>query len=211
MQMGTLKNSKKTRDKLIEAAGLLFAKRGFNVVTVRDIVNQAKVPLSSINYHFGTKQILYREVLLEACKDVSTSYVDQKKLLNIEPYEALYIFINESIKLYKSDFVSRWKVALITRECWDPSNVFDDVMKEYLKPEADFMATLISRIVDKPLAHFQIRFAVVTLVGLLDSFSSYGRYINGVAPGLENYLSNNDLLAKQIYQIIINLVEASAS
>ena len=50
-------------DRLIDAARVLFAARGYEGTSVRDIVQQAGTNLNSINYYFGGKQCLYTEVL----------------------------------------------------------------------------------------------------------------------------------------------------
>ena len=52
-----------TRERLIEAAGQLFADHGFRKVTVREICRVARANVAAVNYHFGDKLGLYREVL----------------------------------------------------------------------------------------------------------------------------------------------------
>ena len=51
-----------TRKRVIEAAEKLFAMRGVEGVSVRDITQAAGVNLAAINYHFGTKYGLAAEV-----------------------------------------------------------------------------------------------------------------------------------------------------
>src|ERR1700681_1917425 len=53
------------RRKLIRAAGQVFAEVGYDAATVRQITDKAEVNVASINYHFGDKLNLYREVLSE--------------------------------------------------------------------------------------------------------------------------------------------------
>ncbi len=48
-------------ERIEHAATQLFADRGFDAVGVRDIARMAKVPVSAINYYFGSKEALYRE------------------------------------------------------------------------------------------------------------------------------------------------------
>lgn len=55
----------KTREKILVAARELFAKDGFEAVSVRDVTTAADVNLASINYHFGNKQGLIQEIVRE--------------------------------------------------------------------------------------------------------------------------------------------------
>ncbi len=48
-------------ERIERAATDLFAEHGFDAVGVRDIARAAKVPVSAINYYFGSKEALYRE------------------------------------------------------------------------------------------------------------------------------------------------------
>ena len=59
-----LAESDGARERLMEAAAQLFALRGFEVTTVRDIVTAAGTNLNAINYYFGGKRGLYQAVML---------------------------------------------------------------------------------------------------------------------------------------------------
>ena len=54
---------RETRERLLRTAARLFADRGFKKVTVRDICRTARANVAAVNYHFGDKLGLYREVL----------------------------------------------------------------------------------------------------------------------------------------------------
>ena len=56
----------KTRERLIEAGTRLFAERGFKRVSVREICCEARANVAAVNYHFGDKLGLYREVVQSA-------------------------------------------------------------------------------------------------------------------------------------------------
>ena len=51
-----------TRLALIKAATILFADRGLDAVSVRDITSAARTNISAVTYHFGSKEELIREV-----------------------------------------------------------------------------------------------------------------------------------------------------
>ena len=48
---------------MLAEAARLFAERGFNKVTVREICVAAKANVASVNYHFGDKAGLYKEIV----------------------------------------------------------------------------------------------------------------------------------------------------
>jgi AcrR family transcriptional regulator len=50
------------RQNILLAAEKLFAKYGFHAVSIRDIADEAGVPLALVGYHFGAKQELYHAI-----------------------------------------------------------------------------------------------------------------------------------------------------
>jgi AcrR family transcriptional regulator len=51
-----------TRERILRAAEALFMDRGFASTSLRTITARAKVNLAAVNYHFGSKDALIREV-----------------------------------------------------------------------------------------------------------------------------------------------------
>lgn len=59
-----------TRERILDAAETLFAEHGFGATSVRDITAAAGVNVAAINYHFGGKDSLYREVVLRRLRQL---------------------------------------------------------------------------------------------------------------------------------------------
>jgi len=57
-----------TREKIIKAASRAFARDGYEGASIRAIVAAAEVNQAAINYHFGSKEGLYRAVLQTALR-----------------------------------------------------------------------------------------------------------------------------------------------
>ena len=57
-----------THERLIESAGPLFAEKGFEGTTVRDICEAAGANVAAVNYHFGGKEGLYAEVVADVIR-----------------------------------------------------------------------------------------------------------------------------------------------
>lgn len=51
-----------TVDRILDAAELLFAEKGFSETSLRMITSKAKVNLAAVNYHFGSKNSLIQAV-----------------------------------------------------------------------------------------------------------------------------------------------------
>ena len=52
-----------TRERILNAAERLFADRGFDGTSIRDVTTDAGVNLAAVHYHFGSKEDLLRAVL----------------------------------------------------------------------------------------------------------------------------------------------------
>lgn len=55
-----------TRDRLLAAAIGVFAEKGYRDATVAEVCEAASANIAAVNYHFGSKEKLFRQVLREA-------------------------------------------------------------------------------------------------------------------------------------------------
>lgn len=60
--MSKADNHDLTKERLLDEAEALFARKGYDAVSVREITNAARCNLAAVNYHFGNKKNLYMEV-----------------------------------------------------------------------------------------------------------------------------------------------------
>jgi AcrR family transcriptional regulator len=68
-----------SRERLIRSAEALFAERGFDGVSVRDIANAAGVNSALVGYYFRSKQGLLSEVYMRHCEPL---IVERERLLS---------------------------------------------------------------------------------------------------------------------------------
>jgi TetR/AcrR family transcriptional regulator, regulator of cefoperazone and chloramphenicol sensitivity len=66
-----MKAGKDTSALLIESGIALFGARGYDGVTTRELAHGARTNISSIKYHFGGKEALYRAVLEEIIHEIT--------------------------------------------------------------------------------------------------------------------------------------------
>jgi AcrR family transcriptional regulator len=135
---------RETRDRLLAAAERLFADRGFKKVTVRDICKVAKANVAAINYHFGDKLGLYREVLQSA--------IDRMRATNEAAREAgRGKSAEEQLRRYIVIFVHRFLESgndavhrLITREVHDPTPAIDALVEQGVKPRVEYLSGVLA-------------------------------------------------------------------
>ncbi|MHC4777235.1 MAG: TetR/AcrR family transcriptional regulator, partial [Planctomycetota bacterium] len=55
------RDARETQERLLAAAGAVFAEKGYEKTTVAEICQKAGANIASVNYHFGSKKKLYAE------------------------------------------------------------------------------------------------------------------------------------------------------
>ncbi|MFE1593752.1 TetR/AcrR family transcriptional regulator [Nocardia sp. NPDC058705] len=65
-----------TREDLLDAAKQCLATRGYARTTVRDIVAASGTNLAAINYHFGTRDKLLQQAMLESSAEAVTQILE---------------------------------------------------------------------------------------------------------------------------------------
>lgn len=56
---------KSTEDKILDAAHHVFEQRGYDAAKMRDIAQTAGINLALVNYHFGSKEKLFKRIINE--------------------------------------------------------------------------------------------------------------------------------------------------
>jgi AcrR family transcriptional regulator len=147
-----------TRGSIIKAAVHLFAEKGFQGASVRDIVVKARVNQAAINYHFKGKDGLYLEVLKTALEKLTEhAGSEPEKLKSLSREEALRSFVYQQLRpLLFRDEMSRY-IRLFAWESAHPSKIFlkfmatntgsylttaVDIVRRFLPPDTQKRAAL---------------------------------------------------------------------
>src|SRR5439155_25540642 len=62
------------RDRLVNAAKIMFYQQGVTCTTLADIAQQAQVPLGNVYYHFRTKEALVEAVIQAHLQEVQSLF-----------------------------------------------------------------------------------------------------------------------------------------
>src|SRR5258708_12878636 len=136
--------SKATREKIIKAASRAFARDGYDGASIPTIVAEADVNQAAINYHFGSKEGLYRAVLQTALRALmSDDDAPQSGKLSREA--ALRRFVRRQLRpMMARDELSDY-VRIFNWETLKPSPVFRKFMAREAAPFFAAMTELVRR------------------------------------------------------------------
>jgi AcrR family transcriptional regulator len=159
-----MSSSDDTRDRILSAAGPVFAEKGFQAATVRDICHEAGVNVASVNYYFGDKERLYIETVKRARKIRG----EQVPMPNWPPgtptEEKLRQFIFTMLKRMLGAHSAPWQPRLMMREILNPTAACKELVQEYFRPEFDLLLGILDEVLppETPLhKRQQIGFSIV--------------------------------------------------
>ncbi len=160
-----------THDRILSAAQKLFADKGFDATSVRDITTEAGCNVASVNYHFGGKDKLY----LETFRSMLTILRDRRlelmgELMEREPSPSLEEFVETfaviMIEPLVGDSRGRMFLNLVSREMIAPRLPDGVLVSEFFEPMMERAAAGLTR-VGPPLDEASARMCVMSLVGQL--------------------------------------------
>jgi AcrR family transcriptional regulator len=152
-----------TRDRLLKAGERLFADRGFRKVTVREICRAAHANVAAVNYHFGDKLGLYREVLQVA--------IDAMRATNEAARQAgVGRSAEDQLRRYIGIFVHRLLTSghdavhkLIQREMHDPTPALDVLVEQGVRPRVEYLSGLVAEVIGCPASDARVLRCVASI------------------------------------------------
>jgi AcrR family transcriptional regulator len=135
-----------TRDRILKTAVRLFAERGYEATSIRILAAKAHVNQAAINYHFKTKDGLYREVLRDAIHALTEHQLSNAQETQSMPRErALGEFVRQQLRpLSARDDVSRY-IHILNWEAVRPTAVYRKLVSEEAAPFVGFAVDLSRR------------------------------------------------------------------
>ena len=130
--------------RLIEAAGQIFAEHGYHGARVRDIVRAADVNLAAVNYYFGGKEGLYAATITELAAKRLAEW--PKPIDGEDPEATLFRCIKQTLErvleLEHRSTLSR----IIAHESMKPTPYFEKLVAEIIRPQLEAFSSLATKI-----------------------------------------------------------------
>ena len=138
-----------TRQQLPDSAAILFTEKGYAKTSVAEICKLAGANIAAVNYHFQTKESLYRCVLQYTFDQAESRYP-----LQIEDQgtveDRLYQVVLSLLKRILSRDMKGNFYKLVTKEMAEPTTESGTLINEIISRQRERLQKLIREIYGKP-------------------------------------------------------------
>ena len=165
-----------TRERLLDQAERLFAMKGFEAVSVREITGAAGSNLASVNYHFGNKMNLYMQVFRERwvkrTRRIRRSFA--LRLANQSApciKEVIHAMARAFLDGPLNDEERRYHVMLMQRELAQPTEALKMVVEEVMRPHQQDLTKLIRPRLPTRVDEERLRLCILSILGVTIYFT----------------------------------------
>jgi len=158
--------NKTTRENILKTAAKLFAKKGFDAVSIREICREANINICMISYYFGGKKELYNAIindLIDIQTEYAKTFIDFKKnpdLLSInEKKETLYNILDKLVDFFYQK-VSGDIIFILLREQYRKDFNFKSPTFEYIR---QLVASILKTNINDRTAVFKTAFLLAQI------------------------------------------------
>lgn len=155
-----------TEQRLLEAAGEIFAEFGYRAATVRQICEKAGANVAAVNYHYGDKEQLYQAVL-RSVPDAHAIKYPSRSGLSPEATAA------EQLRAYVQALLHRvfdagrpgWHSKILSREMVEPTRALDSLLEEVARPLHRELAGIVRLLLGATATDEDVRFCALSIMG----------------------------------------------
>lgn len=194
-----------TRQKIMDAAGEIFANEGFQTATIREICARAGANVASVNYYFRDKAGLYVEVLRQATC-AAHAEIAEAAAKGGPPEKVLRGIIFGMCRRMMASERPSWAFRLMAHEMSRPTEALDTVIEEVISPSYRRLRVTLGAILHLPPDHKTTRLCAHSIIAQIIHYVASRPVIARVWPDLTMTKENIDMLAEHIYEFSLSSV-----
>ncbi|MGE5609642.1 MAG: CerR family C-terminal domain-containing protein [Bacillota bacterium] len=154
-----------TRQRLLDAAGEIFAEQGFRHTTIREICERAGANVAAVNYHFRDKEGLYSEVIRYAHRCLTIQNPAEFAQMSHAPAEQrLAAFISNFMHQLFAPGKSAWHGKLVTREMVEPTSALDHLVEQEIRPRSLYLMSLVRELIGPEAPDADVSLATLSVI-----------------------------------------------
>ena len=156
----------KPRGKLLEAAGEIFAEKGFRDATHAEICRRARTNVAAINYYFESKEALYRAAFEHLAQKAETLYpLDGGLSATATPEERLRAFIHAHLRRMfdpeRLGYLHRIRMA----EMFDATGLLEEPLRRQLAQNRGHVLRILRELLGPQASQRDVEWCELSIVG----------------------------------------------
>lgn len=197
-------DSDTTRERIVEAAGEIFAERGFDGTTVRDICQRAGANIAAVNYYFGDKQRLYVEAVVRAHRWRMEQAPLPKWSDGTPSTTKLADFITTFIRRVLTGPEDTWHTKLIMREMGHPTAACAELVQSSIRPQFEILLSILRELLPSDVSAERLRLTGFSIVGQC-------LFYHFADPVIRNLLTSKEYSELDVAKLAQHILEFSLS
>jgi len=187
---------KDKRQQIIETALQLFAEKGFEGTSIRDIAEKATVNVAMVNYYFGTKEKLFEKIVeykSSATRGLLDEILHNKDLAHIEKIEAIIDSYIEKL------FTHRMFHRLVQQELIlnQRENLQSAIVNNFILNVMIVKSIIESGIKEGEFKKVDIELTIATLNGTINQVLLSKKFCNRLMNKSDDYVPYEDVKFKK--------------
>jgi AcrR family transcriptional regulator len=156
----------RTREALLEAAGNVFAEKGFDRATGKEICARAGANVAAVNYYFGGIEGLYAAILRRAHhRVVSVDHLETLVARQPDARGQLEAILGMFARAVTGPASSSWVFRVIGREVVAPSRVFSEMRDKEIFPKLRILRPVVAELMGLREDHPSVARACISIIG----------------------------------------------
>lgn len=155
----------RTREHLLEAAGQVFAEKGFERSTAKEISERAHTNTAAVNYYFGGIVGLHAAVLEEARSRIFSDQAIESAIAGkTDPKAKLEAVFGVVVQTLFGPISSSWVLRVLGREMVSPSPTTAAAKEKLIAPRARILRRFVGELMQLPEDHAAVARGCVSIM-----------------------------------------------
>lgn len=192
-----------TKTRILEAAGPIFAEKGFDGATAREICDAAGVNIAAVNYYFGSKEQLYVEAVKHAIPAIGTDFMQTAGSTDAPAEERLAGFIRTLVAHMVGEPQPAWKSKLIMREMLEQSTGCREYFLEHVRNNLNALLSILDELLPAATPRHRRYQTAFSIIAQCVHYRGAFQLIQAVVPAeLHRRYFTSEHIAKHIIQVV---------
>jgi AcrR family transcriptional regulator len=189
----------------------MFAERGFEATTVRDICQAAGANVAAVNYYFRDKERLYVEAVVQAHR----WRLEQVQLpdwdANTSPRKKLADFIETFFRRVLGGPDDTWRTRLVMREIMQPSSACAEIAQSNIRPQFEILQGILRELLPADTNAEELHLTAFSIVGQCLFYHMANPIIRNLIDQSEYTTYDVDKLSRHVTEFTLAALDTKAA